>query len=144
MKIKANEIFKLKDLDKRWKWITKDKFGSLYVFSIKPTQSKDRWTNHDQCFCMSELFNDLELDFGTNDWTKCLAERPIDYNKYIGKLGIFANCEEKLNFKDGQISILSSINNKSVYKFIAVNGLDWEYFRPLTKEETEELTNYGE
>lgn len=145
-KIKANEIFKLKDLDKRWKWVARNKNGLTALFSIKPTKSKDYWTVHDECFCISDLFNDLELDFGTNDWTKCIAERPIDYSKYIGKLGIFADDEEKLNYKAETIYILSSINNKSesIYKFTDIDGACWKYFRPLTKEEIEKLTDYGE
>lgn len=144
MKIKANEIFKLKDLNKKWKWLAKDKNGLIYLYNIKPIPIQNCWTMHDECFCISDFFNDLELDFGTDDWTKCIAERPIDYSKYIGKLGIFDDSEEKLNFKYGKFSILSFIDNESCYKFIDVNGAYWRYFKPLTKEEIEKITNCGE
>lgn len=144
MKIKAEEIFELKDLNKKWKWVAKDKDGAICIYNIKPTKSKDCWSLNDECFIIAGLFHDLELDFGTNDWSRCIAERPIGYTDCIGKLGIFSDYEEKLNLEGGPISILSSIDNETYYKFVDTNGFHWKYFRPLTKEEIEQLTNYGE
>jgi len=144
MKIKANEIFKLKDLNNKWKWIAKDGDGTICLYTIKPRKSDYCWYYDDECFNITNLFNGSDIDFGTDDWNNCIAEIPVNYTDYIGKLGIFSDSEEELNLKSKNIYILYSINDGTSYKFIDITGTGWKFFRPLTKEEIEELTNYGE
>lgn len=66
--VKAEEIFELKDLDKKWKWITKDRNGEINIFVRKPKVIDEYYYNNgfsDETLNITHLFNDLELDFGT-------------------------------------------------------------------------------
>ena len=105
-KIKAKDIFEVKNIDKQWKWIAKDKYGEITLFEDKPEIIyNDYWFDcQDKKVEIKALFSE-EIEFDSDDWKDCCVERPIDYSKYIGKLGVFAFEEKALNLEVGCIDI---------------------------------------
>ena len=143
-KIKAKDIFEVKNLDKQWKWITKDKYGVVELHTEMPLKTDCIFYNDfgDE-YCLDNLFSE-EIEFDSDDWKECCVERPVDYSKYIGKLGVFGFEERALNLEVGCIDILLDIIDKLEEKFQSVNGYFYTHFRPLTPEEIKELTSYEE
>lgn len=147
-KIKAKDIFKLKNLDKKWKWIAKDRDNRIYIYALKPKNEYKLWNNVSYFIEITNTFQE-EIDFGTDDWTKCCVERPVDYSQYIGKLGIFSDRKDSLKLECVEmdmvhLSILENIDDKKMFWPRAYRDYCFRYFRPLTKEEIKQLTNYGE
>lgn len=134
MAIKAEEVFQ--HLDKEWNWIAKDSNGGVCVFYDKPIKEFLSWDTNN---AFTKL--PLDIDFGTDDWTKCCVKIPIDESEWLGKLCWFWNDNED----DKLVYVLEAINISIDYKIdnpyepIAPIA-PTKHCRPLTKEEVIELT----
>lgn len=89
-----------------------------------------------------EMFDDKNEWRGTlhsikiNWRDKTEIKRPVDYSKYIGKLGWFWNSQDT---DEADIGILISLRDNH-YKYVRRNStLNYNSFRPLTLEETKNL-----
>ena len=64
------ELFAI--IDKRWKWVAKDDEG-VWLFTRAPINNEHAWdwTGGE----VREITDVFTIDFGTDDWTKCIARR---------------------------------------------------------------------
>lgn len=91
-KLIASEIIKLpnkkqfsqdtlnffKMIDKKWKWIAKDKSGDIFGFTGKPRKDKNVWLG-DNCNCIDEINQSL---FDQILWED---EEPIRIDEYVDR-----------------------------------------------------------
>lgn len=52
----------LKNIDKQYKWIVRDRDGNLYVFENKPIKRRDFWGFNSHDFCYSHLFQFMKWE----------------------------------------------------------------------------------
>ena len=73
-----DELCVLKNIDKKYKWIARDKSGSLCIFDEKPKKSEEMWDNvtHSDFIelgCFNNLFNSINWE----------DEEPIRIDDYV-------------------------------------------------------------
>ena len=73
-----DELCILRNIDKKYKWIARDKSGSLCIFDEKPKKSEEMWdnvTNSDfiELNCYNSLFNSIHGE----------DEEPIRIDDYV-------------------------------------------------------------
>ena len=73
-----DELCVLKNIDKKYKWIARDKSGSLCIFDEKPNKSGEMWNNviHSSFIelgCFNNLFNSINWE----------DEEPIRIDDYV-------------------------------------------------------------
>ena len=73
-----DELCVLRNIDKKHKWIARDKSGSLYIFDEKPNKSGEMWNNviHSDFIelnCYNHLFNSIQWE----------DEEPIYIDDYV-------------------------------------------------------------
>lgn len=69
----------LRILDKKWKWLARDKNGSLYVYTHRPIRSNENYTFSEGSW---ECFNTFEHLFQSIQWTD---DEPVEIAKVIGE-----------------------------------------------------------
>ncbi|GHU02009.1 hypothetical protein FACS1894186_5850 [Alphaproteobacteria bacterium] len=80
-KLTAAEAWEI--LPEKWKFITKNSNGDLDIWGARPVAKTWEWSfNGDYTIENSNL--PLEVDFGTDDWRKCIAERPKPLEFRVG------------------------------------------------------------
>ena len=77
-KFTDDELCVLKNIDKKYKWIARDKSGSLCIFDEKPNKSGEMWNNviHSSFIelgCFNNLFNSINWE----------DEEPIRIDDYV-------------------------------------------------------------
>ena len=74
------ELFAI--VDKRWKWVTRNESGSVYLHKDRPKLAAHCWDPEDaDNHYITDLFT---IDFSTDDWTKCIARRDdIDMDEVL-------------------------------------------------------------
>ena len=72
-----NEKTILKSLDKKWKWLARDKDGILYVYTHRPIRSDEDYTLSDGSW---EKFNTFGHLFQSIQWTD---DEPVEIEKVI-------------------------------------------------------------
>ena len=73
-----DELCILRNIDKKYKWIARDKSGSLCIFDEKPKKSEEMWDNvtHSDFIelnCYNSLFNSIQWE----------DEEPIRIDDYV-------------------------------------------------------------
>ena len=73
-----DELCVLRNIDKKYKWIARDKSGSLCIFDEKPNKSGEMWNNviHSSFIelgCFNNLFNSINWE----------DEEPIRIDDYV-------------------------------------------------------------
>ena len=73
-----DELCILRNIDKEYKWIARDKSGSLCIFDEKPNKSEEMWNNviHSSFIelgCFNNLFNSINWE----------DEEPIRIDDYV-------------------------------------------------------------
>ena len=73
-----DELCILRNIDKKYKWIARDKSGSLCIFDEKPKKSEEMWDNvtHSDFIelnCYNSLFNSIQWE----------DEEPIYIDDYV-------------------------------------------------------------
>lgn len=129
-----------KTLEELWeffpdaKWITSDEDKNIKLFINKPAIIDDIWGG-----CGNWSIGDIEIEeFVGLTTDEMIAERPVDYTKWIGKLGVFADDNHPLELKkDKKFDLyycVGILNNITSDRFS--NGyVYFDKFRPLTAEE---------
>ena len=74
-----NEKTILKSIDKKWKWLARDKDGILYVYTHRPIKSSENYTFSDGSW---ERFNTFGHLFQSIQWTD---DEPVEIAKVIGE-----------------------------------------------------------
>ncbi|MDR3243449.1 MAG: hypothetical protein LBT79_01735 [Elusimicrobiota bacterium] len=140
--MKAIDVFKSEGLNPKINFIAQDNNGSVYGFQDKPNReiADGKWTSSSGYNYFS-FTGVLQIEFDSDDWTKCIAERPVDYASMVGKWGIFADNESSLNLAFGKVFKFQkySPQNGDIYPFFNTAGFHFAYFRPFTQEEKEEI-----
>ena len=77
-KFSDDELCILRNIDKKYKWIARDKSGSLCIFDEKPKKSEEMWDNvtHSDFIelgCFNNLFNSINWE----------DEEPICIDDYV-------------------------------------------------------------
>ena len=75
-----DELCVLRNIDKKYKWIARDKSGSLCIFDEKPKKSEEMWDNvtHSDFIelnCYNHLFNSIQWE----------DEEPIYIDDYVNR-----------------------------------------------------------
>lgn len=100
--------------------------------------------------------NYLKINFNKSFIRDCIIQRPINYEDWIGKWGVFANQEENLDIQKGNIGCLEhygDIDDNGIYiggtvecsMFYCRNRNEdgeegiYEFFRLLTQEEKQQI-----
>lgn len=85
--ITIDQLLESVDLDFEPRWVTKDKDGTVEIWSNKPYRRNKDW----DCELVTDLvasYEYLKLDeFEDKDWTECIYEVPRKTTVKIGKLG---------------------------------------------------------
>ncbi|MDR3243257.1 MAG: hypothetical protein LBT79_00750 [Elusimicrobiota bacterium] len=136
--MKAIDVFKIEGLNPEINFIAKDDNGAIFGFQDKPSceVAGGEWmkSSYKDYHRLDKI---LQIEFDNDNWTKCIVERPIDYASMVGKWGVFS-AFEKLDFLNGFVSKLEKYNCSNRCRFVS-RSIDYEYFRPLTQEEKEEI-----
>ena len=78
-----NELFILKNIDKKYKWIAKDKDGLICTFVSKPIKTEklwsDGWSNGDSYASLEAIKNSLFTEIKWED------EEPIYIDEYVDR-----------------------------------------------------------
>lgn len=129
--IKAQNLFEC--LDEKWKYIAMDENKRTCRFSVKPIIEMSTWKvkgilNYD--------YVNINVDWSdiSNDWTKCILERPKDESDMIGMFGKFWD-DSMLVVKWGY---LERIINRP-YRFKIKDGISWANFEPCLPRERIEI-----
>lgn len=121
-------------LDREYKYITMDKNGDIiaHVENIRVIPPKGSWIfeKGSRYVLYGEFFTVKE--FKGKNWEKCLAERPADYSKLIGKLCLFSDDPD---YKRNMVGFLRAYHVKDKYPFVPDGENPFKYCRPLTKDE---------
>ena len=76
-----NELFILKNIDKKYKWIAKDKNGLICTFVSKPIKTEklwsDGWSNGESYASLEAIKNSLFTEIKWED------EEPIYIDEYV-------------------------------------------------------------
>ena len=76
-----NELFILKNIDKKYKWIAKDKSGDIFTFVSKPIKTEklwsDGWSNGDSYASLEAIKNSLFTEIKWED------EEPVYIDDYV-------------------------------------------------------------
>lgn len=75
-----DELCILRNIDKKYKWIARDKSGSLCIFDEKPKKSEEMWDNvicsdFIELNCYNHLFNSIKWE----------DEEPIRIDEYVDR-----------------------------------------------------------
>lgn len=130
-------------LDGEYKYITMDKNGDIiaHVENIRVIPPKGSWIfeKGSRYVLFGEFFTVKE--FKGKNWKKCLAERPADYSKWIGKLCVFSDTPD---YKKNTVGFFGEYCVNAAYPFVTKEGDPFKYCRPLTKGEALEFVVGGE
>ena len=78
-----NELFILKNIDKKYKWIAKDKDGLICTFVSKPIKTEklwsDGWSNGESYASLEAIKNSLFTEIKWED------EKPIYIDEYVDR-----------------------------------------------------------
>ena len=78
-----NELFILKNIDKKYKWIAKDKNGLICTFVSKPIKTEklwsDGWSNGDSYASLEAIKNSLFTEIKWED------EEPVYIDEYVDR-----------------------------------------------------------
>ena len=79
-KFSDDELCILRNIDKEYKWIARDKSGSLCIFDEKPKKSEEMWDNvicsdFIELGCFNNLFNSINWE----------DEEPIYIDEYVDR-----------------------------------------------------------
>ena len=107
--ITIEQLLESVDLDFEPRFITKNKNGYIYIWSIKPCRSGNSWT----CYGRTTeyvSYNNLKLaEFENKDWQECIYEVPRKTTEKIEKLEV--GYKDSFKIKDWQ-DVARTVENK--------------------------------
>jgi len=130
-KISLEDFWKV--IDTKWKYITKDSNGEVFIFDEKPIRRdyNGKWFPENQCYIINpHVFSIPDLP---ENWEESLTERPVDYSSMIGMFGKFwSSDEEPENFDTNTLFRWAYLKNYYLGSepFEDDFGSTWDHFKP--------------
>jgi len=105
-------------------FVSMDEDGTSWGYLNQPTLRMEvfRW-----CSTGEDILNiTIKLDYGTDDWTKTLRERPVNIS--LGQFGEFWNDEHMDRY--GYLDRIDRLFGESIYYPTGI-CVGWSHFKPI-------------